>query len=345
MRTRQWISLTAGMLAFAGGAALAQDATATAAPAPSGRGAFLAQLTPDQRTQLKSLRDQLEAGDITADQFRTQVQSILGDIPLPPGAGRHMGPGGMRGEFARHGGPGRFGPDGMAPHARLAAELNLTDDQKTQAKAIFQQAHTDVKVLRSAALQSIRGLLTSDQQAIVDQFLANHPAPGNPAGAGVSGNDGVGTAATGGAAGVGSAAPSTTKTLGKANAQAQLAPAAAADAAAQQQPVAAGAPLIGFGPHGHGPGAGFGPQRFGMVRPLLPPPVIQQLNLTDDQKASIKPIRETLTQSVKTRMDQAKTDFRALLTTDQQAQLDALKAAHGRPNQAGFQGAAPASAN
>jgi Spy/CpxP family protein refolding chaperone len=53
--------------------------------------------------------------------------------------------------------------------------LQLTDEQKTQAKAIFTQVRTDVQQLHADARQQIRAVLTDEQKT---QFDAMHPAGG-----------------------------------------------------------------------------------------------------------------------------------------------------------------------
>ena len=52
-------------------------------------------------------------------------------------------------------------------------------------------------------------------------------------------------------------------------------------------------------------------------------------SLTDEQKASIQTILDTLRTDVTAAHDKANADFRALLTADQIAILDALKASAG----------------
>lgn len=63
----------------------------------------------------------------------------------------------------------------------------------------------------------------------------------------------------------------------------------------------------------------------------------QKLNLTDAQKASIQPILDQARTVKQARREQARTAFRALLTPEQAAKLDALKAQPG-PGQFGHRG-------
>ena len=252
-------------------------------------------LTADQISQLKDLRSQMQAGEITKDEFRQKMQAIVGDARMPAMGER----GGMR-----HGGPG-----GELPIGKLAEKLGLSDTQKTQAKEIFKAAHTDIAALRDTAVQNAQALLTSDQQAIVNQFLANHP---RHAAANAAAN---GTATEANAAAEAAAQPDAAATTDGASA-------ATTNGAGNHFRYLRGGEFDG---HKGMPPVGAGPG------PLLPPPVIAQLNLTDAQKASLKTVREGFQASVKARMDQAKGDFRALLTSDQVNTLDQLKARRAQP--------------
>lgn len=86
-----------------------------------------------------------------------------GQPGMRPGRGHRGG----RGEFGpgpRGGGPGHFGP-------RLAERLGLTDEQKTQARTIFEAAKTQADTLRATAVTNTRALLTTEQVATLDAAL------------------------------------------------------------------------------------------------------------------------------------------------------------------------------
>lgn len=116
-----------------------------------------ASLTTEQIAQVEDLQAQLDAGQITAEDFEAKVQGVLGDAA----------PALAFGGFRFFGGPfgHRMGND-------FAARLNLTDEQKTQAREIFQTAHTDIRALRQAAHDQMIALLTPEQQATLDQIRA-----------------------------------------------------------------------------------------------------------------------------------------------------------------------------
>lgn len=98
-------------------------------------------------------------------------------IPLDPMGGRPPGPGGMEG------GPDRFGVAPMWLADRLAADLDLTEEQRDQVSAILESrqarasnALEEIGPFLRAQLDSmnleIRAILTSEQQVIFDQFVA-----------------------------------------------------------------------------------------------------------------------------------------------------------------------------
>lgn len=139
------------------------DRPATLRGGPSGgRGGPALNLSDEQRAQLDALRAQVEAGEITPEEAHDSAREIIGESGMMP-------PGGP-GEFGRQPGPG----------GRVFAELNLTDEQRTQAEAIREQAHADIKALHEAARAETRALLTEEQQALFDEL----PPPGPPHGPG-----------------------------------------------------------------------------------------------------------------------------------------------------------------
>ncbi|MFO0839684.1 MAG: hypothetical protein U1D55_14300 [Phycisphaerae bacterium] len=102
---------------------------------------ILAVLTPEQQATLQSLKpDQMTLG-------------------MPYGRGRHGG----------------FGPgEGLGFGPRLASALNLTADQQTKIDEIRTNLRTAIQTRHQQAHDEFRAILTSDQQAIFDQFDANH---------------------------------------------------------------------------------------------------------------------------------------------------------------------------
>ena len=55
--------------------------------------------------------------------------------------------------------------------------LNLTEDQRVQARDIFQRMWDDIQPLREQARTDIRNVLTPEQQTQWDEIKANRPAP------------------------------------------------------------------------------------------------------------------------------------------------------------------------
>lgn len=109
---------------------------------PHGPGPMGPQLTDEQRAAIAALKDALDAGEITQDEFCQQVHDIVGDppcqTPLPP--------------------------------------IELTEEQQTQAETIFQQARDQIVSLHATARDQVLALLTEEQQqALTD--LEQPPAP------------------------------------------------------------------------------------------------------------------------------------------------------------------------
>lgn len=135
-------------------------------------------------------------------------------------------------------------------------EMNLTADQQTQAKAIFEQAHTDIDALHKSADDQIRALLTQEQLDKLD----SRPGPGGRRG---------------------------------------------------------GPPPFARGPGGprHGPDVAEIVDRMAT-----------DLSLTDDQKAQVTTIMTDSKTAIEARHDQAKVDFRPILTAEQVTTLDGIEA-------------------
>lgn len=209
------------------------------AAAAGGHGMF-AQLTDDQRAQIEALQAQLDAGEITNDEFVDKVHDIIGDaFPNEPFIGFGFGGGPFHGRF----------------ELKVGGYLNLTQEQVDAANEIFDKAHEDITALRTQARTDILAVLTDEQKAKLDEIVAGWfvGLPPNAHGRGADGHGGFG---------------------------------------------------FGWGGRGHA----F--DRFA-----------EALGLTDDQKAQIEAIREALTDAIRARHEQARTDFLALLTEEQLAKL------------------------
>ena len=84
------------------------------------------------------------------------------------------------------------------------------------------------------------------------------------------------------------------------------------------------------GPHGGrmGPPPDNGSEQAGGLGPLER--FADELQLTDEQKAAIEKIHTDLQEAVKARHQQARDEFRAILTSDQLALLDEIESEHGQ---------------
>jgi len=188
--------------------------------------ALLSSLDPN--TPLSQLLDEVTVGDLITG-VEQLLSSLEGDANgFAPPAGMH--PGGCPGD----------------PNGRGAPDvLDLTDEQKSEANAIFAGAREDIDALHQAANDQIQALLTEEQLALLDEMEPNNP------------ND------------------------------------------------------IGPRPRGH-----HGPP---------PCPFLGEvLNLTEEQKAAIQAILDDLRTAIQEREQQARDEFRAILTADQQVILDAM---------------------
>lgn len=105
-------------------------------------------LTADQMQQIQDLQSKLDSGQITEQDFETQVNAIIGN------AAPHFVFGGP---FAR------------GPRYDLAQALNLTAAQKQQAQDVFQRAHDDIQKLQQDAQAKILAVLTPDQETQLNQ--------------------------------------------------------------------------------------------------------------------------------------------------------------------------------
>lgn len=174
---RGWLSLCAG-LGLTVGAGCGQNITADTTlgelldqitvgdvvnafqrfAAAAGRGGFgpHAQLTDEQRTQIEALQAQLDAGEITQDQFVEQVQAIIGDaFPNEPFIGFGFGGGPFHGRF----------------ELKVGGYLDLTQEQVDAANQIFDKAHEDITALRTQARTDILAVLTDEQKAKLNELM------------------------------------------------------------------------------------------------------------------------------------------------------------------------------
>jgi Spy/CpxP family protein refolding chaperone len=162
--------------------ALAQATSKPAAKAHAGAGPFSKlDLTADQKAQIKSILEQAkkdaQAATDRADKakirkaafekIKTSVLTADQVKKLEAMKAAHSGP--MQGRMHR-------------PMAGLGKKLGLTDDQKTQIKAIMQQARKDAKAatdktdkikIMKAAFEKVKtSVLTGDQRKKLEELKA-----------------------------------------------------------------------------------------------------------------------------------------------------------------------------
>ena len=135
-------------------------------PGPGGPDSQL-NLTTDQQTQAQAIFDNMRQ-DILALQeaTKTQIDAVLTDDQRAQLNSFDRGsPDGFR----------HFGP-GLDTN-QLSEDLGLTADQQSQIQSLLDSLQTAVEARRQQAQHEFRAILTADQQAILDQFEADHPAP------------------------------------------------------------------------------------------------------------------------------------------------------------------------
>lgn len=226
-------------------------------------------LSDDQLKQIEELQAQLDAGQITRDEFESKVRDIIGDAA----------PGMAFGGFGFFGSP--FGHHFEGP---LSGDLALTDEQQEQAREIFSAAHDDIAALRKEAHDNIlNNVLTQEQRDTLAQIQEQFPRFGNWNEPLDNARGGRGHGGFGGPGGPG---------------------------------------------NGPRPGMGFGP-RPGLIN--IRERIAEALGLTDEQKAQIEQIRADLREAVKARHELAREEFRAILTAEQLAALDAFESEHPHP--------------
>ncbi|MEW6751344.1 MAG: hypothetical protein AB1505_10255 [Candidatus Latescibacterota bacterium] len=180
-------------------------------------------LTDEQRTQLEALREEfrtrvqeMRQGDTppTAEELqqlgqehKARVQEILTDEQEAKLEELRQARQDAAWDGGRGGHRGPFGP------FRLFAALDLTDEQKTQLKALHQEFRIQMQELRQSGtrptieelqqlhqehMEQIRALLTPVQQARLDELLASRPRWGRH-GAGTDTDSGTESSTEGGA--------------------------------------------------------------------------------------------------------------------------------------------------
>lgn len=116
--------------------------------------------------QLMSAVQEQERNEIRAvltPEQRAKADSAMARRPLGPGM-RPGGPGGPRG-------PRGFRGEGPLPGPAFR-DLNLTDAQKTQMKAIRTKYQAQAKTSREQEMNEIRAVLTPEQRAKLDARIA-----------------------------------------------------------------------------------------------------------------------------------------------------------------------------
>ncbi|MBL8880462.1 MAG: hypothetical protein JNG88_15220 [Phycisphaerales bacterium] len=238
--------------------------------------------------------DTLSSGDATAATTVTALDDSTADDAALRGRGHH-------------------GPPGPI------ADLNLTDEQQTQARQIHNAARTDIEALATSAREQMRAVLTEEQQAKLDELRDArggnksefvHPELTDEQRAQIealheqlhNGEITIEEFRTKVQEITGVELPS-------------------------EPPFGRGGPRGRGGPGMHAPGFG-GP---GLLDGPFADRLAEALGLTDDQRAAIDAIRQTTREAVQARHEQARTEFRAILTAEQLAILDEWEANHPRP--------------
>ena len=114
-------------------------------------------LSNDQRVAVEELQRQLDAGEITQEEFVASVANVLQDTAAnSPFAG-----------FRFLGSP--FSAEGANDFAEL---LGLTEEQRQQGLLLYRLLHGDIAEVRNSAKEQIRTLLSTQQQLLLDQLSA-----------------------------------------------------------------------------------------------------------------------------------------------------------------------------
>ncbi len=128
------------------------------------------ELTDEQQTQAQTIFDAMRQDITTLHQnAKAQIDAVLTADQLAIL------------QSLDEGGPHGFRCFGPGHHDdELADPLGLTDDQKAQIKTIMDDTRTAVDARRQQARDEFRAILTTEQQAQLDEFEANHPHPPMP---------------------------------------------------------------------------------------------------------------------------------------------------------------------
>ncbi len=227
-------------------------------------------VTPD--TTLAELLNQITVGDVT--NLLQNLRPLLGPRP-------HRGP-------------------------PLPDYLQLTEEQREQAREIHQQAHEDIRRLHEDAHDALLAVLTDEQRAEFEELMAQRPHPRPDGGPGMF---------------FGRPGPRPFEV--------PLMPPVDGDAAGARE----GRFEMPVPPPPGGPG---GP-RHG-PRPFGPPPLARvllhladELELTEDQIAQIETLRDDLHEAVRARHERAREEFRAILTPEQLQRLEEWESQHRPP--------------
>ena len=114
-------------------------------------------LSDDQKTAMKSLRDQKRAATITREAFKTQMASIL----TPEQQAKIAQIKSQRGERKHHRGKGGF--------KKVLAKLNLSDEQKTAMMSLHDQKRAGT-ITRETFKSEMAGILTAEQSTMMQQM-------------------------------------------------------------------------------------------------------------------------------------------------------------------------------
>ena len=290
-------------------------------------------LSTEQQSQADAIFTQLrtdtENAFAAADE---QVRGILTDeqkakfTGLQPPAGIGGGPeGACRGPGDGLLGMEPFGSGNDPLLDRLVKDLVLTDAQRTSVETVLNNLQIAIQSYRDKAFADSRAILTAEQLAILDPLQLTEEQ-------GTQANT-ISAQARADVKDLNDNANEQIRSLLTDDQKTKLdglqSPGAFADGPLPPGGHGGPAPFGGGGrPHG-GPGMAPGPfgPPVGTDRSFLG--VADALDLTDDQQASIETILNDLHSAVQARLDQAKVDFRAILTPEQTSTFDALEAKHG----------------
>jgi Spy/CpxP family protein refolding chaperone len=264
------------------------------------------QLTDEQKTQIgtinteaqQSIQARLEQARSAFSALLTEEQTAtLDELEARQSTFAFLG------AFGFHMFGGGPGPMGGGPIGS-GDPLKLTTDQQTQAGTIFDSLKADMDTLEASIREQIQAVLTAEQVALMDQ----HPGPadfgGGPPHAGPAGFGGG--PAHAGPAEFGGGPPQFAGRFGGPGAGGPGAPVPAGPWQSHRDATASGAPKV-------------------------PQGTVDDLKLSSEKVAQIETILSDLSTSTTTREQQAQTQFRAILTDAQIAQLDQFPAPLNQP--------------